>query len=208
MKAANRLAWVARCAWLAIAGCVVAARAADAPPADRGELDRQLFESSGAPPAATAAASGPKAIAEQMQAVSRRLANRDAGADTIALQSRIAAALRGWMEEQGGDSSASQSSSPGPSDTSSRESGGDQSPSRQTTGQGTGQTSTSGQSPGPVAADRTIRSLLDEHWGEMPPKAREQLLQATPAEQFLPKYREMIETYFRRLAEPSRSTPP
>jgi hypothetical protein len=38
-------------------------------------------------------------------------------------------------------------------------------------------------------------------WGELPQKAREQMLQQLPVEEFLPKYEVLIEEYFKRLAE-------
>jgi hypothetical protein len=46
-----------------------------------------------------------------------------------------------------------------------------------------------------------MKSLLrEDRWGELPAKAREQLLQLSP-EQFLPKYELLIEEYYKRLAE-------
>ncbi len=37
-------------------------------------------------------------------------------------------------------------------------------------------------------------------WGQLPPRARQQILQP-PVEEFPPKYETQIEDYFRRLAE-------
>ena len=46
-----------------------------------------------------------------------------------------------------------------------------------------------------------MKSLLKEdRWGELPAKAREQMLQLSP-EQFLPKYELLIKEYYKRLAE-------
>jgi hypothetical protein len=45
-----------------------------------------------------------------------------------------------------------------------------------------------------------VRSMMEKVWGELPKKEREQM-QELPAEEFLPKYRPQIETYFRRLSE-------
>jgi hypothetical protein len=45
-----------------------------------------------------------------------------------------------------------------------------------------------------------MQGLLKDLWGQLPEKAREQMLQTSP-EQFLPKYELMIEQYFKRLAE-------
>lgn len=45
-----------------------------------------------------------------------------------------------------------------------------------------------------------MRKVMEELWGELPPRQREQMLQL-PVEEFLPKYELLIEEYFRRLAE-------
>ena len=51
------------------------------------------------------------------------------------------------------------------------------------------------------AALEKMKSLLrEDRWGELPAKAREQMLQLSP-EQFLPKYELLIEEYYKRLAE-------
>ncbi len=50
--------------------------------------------------------------------------------------------------------------------------------------------------PGSVADRDVIKQL----WGQLPERLRQQLLQST-ADEFLPKYREELELYFRRLAE-------
>jgi len=46
----------------------------------------------------------------------------------------------------------------------------------------------------------TLRGMMKDSWGHLPPRAREQMLQNTP-EQFLPQYELMIEKYYKRLAE-------
>jgi hypothetical protein len=45
-----------------------------------------------------------------------------------------------------------------------------------------------------------MKGLLKDIWGQLPEKAREQMLQSSP-EQFLPKYELLIEDYYRRLSE-------
>lgn len=45
-----------------------------------------------------------------------------------------------------------------------------------------------------------MKGLLKDLWGQLPEKAREQMLQSSP-EQFLPKYELLIEDYYRKLAE-------
>ena len=45
-----------------------------------------------------------------------------------------------------------------------------------------------------------LRGVMTRLWGQLPPRAREQILQL-PAEDLSPKYKQAIEAYFRRLAE-------
>jgi len=45
-----------------------------------------------------------------------------------------------------------------------------------------------------------MRQVLKQLWGELPQREREQMLQL-PVEEFLPKYEQLIEEYFRRLSE-------
>ena len=52
----------------------------------------------------------------------------------------------------------------------------------------------------------SVRSMLKEAWGQLPPHAREQMLQSPP-EQFLPKYELLIEKYYKRLADQQQSKP-
>ena len=51
-----------------------------------------------------------------------------------------------------------------------------------------------------------IETLLKKVWGYLPPQEQEQLLN-TSVEDFLPKYKTLIEEYFKRLAEDERSVP-
>ena len=51
-----------------------------------------------------------------------------------------------------------------------------------------------------------IKGLLKDAWGQLPPHAREQMLQSPP-EQFLPKYELLIEKYYKRLAEEQKQKP-
>ena len=44
-----------------------------------------------------------------------------------------------------------------------------------------------------------MRSLINNLWGELPPHVRDQMLQ-TPVEEFIPKYQDLIEDYFRDLS--------
>ncbi len=46
-----------------------------------------------------------------------------------------------------------------------------------------------------------VISVLSQAWGSLPKRERQQMLQLTPPEEFLPKYERLIEDYFKRLAE-------
>lgn len=48
--------------------------------------------------------------------------------------------------------------------------------------------------------------LVKKLWGQLPEKMREQLLQSS-SDEFLPKYREELEEYFRRLSQQDRNEP-
>lgn len=61
-------------------------------------------------------------------------------------------------------------------------------------------TGPTGESPPAETTPADMRELLKRLWGELPDKAREQVLQS-PVEEFLPRYELLIEEYFRRLAE-------
>jgi hypothetical protein len=51
-----------------------------------------------------------------------------------------------------------------------------------------------------------VKGLLKDAWGQLPPHAREQMLQSPP-EEFLPKYELLIEKYYKRLADEQRQKP-
>lgn len=46
-----------------------------------------------------------------------------------------------------------------------------------------------------------IVALMEDVWGELPEKARQQMLEMPGVEEFHPKYRRLLGEYFRRLAE-------
>jgi hypothetical protein len=51
-----------------------------------------------------------------------------------------------------------------------------------------------------------MMAVIKEVWGELPEQERQEMLQLS-VEEFLPKYADMIERYFRRLAEDRKATP-
>jgi len=150
-------------------------------------------------------------IARQMRVVEQRIGEYDSGSATQSMQQQIVADLEHLIAEarkackQGGPAAGQSQqvasrtplSQPNP-----------QQPGAQQPGQRPGTTSTprQGQSePGAVGPDAAqLRELVKDLWGELPPRAREQMLE-TFDEAFVPKYRLLIEQYFRRLAEGRRS---
>ena len=50
------------------------------------------------------------------------------------------------------------------------------------------------------------RALVKQAWGHLPERIREQMPN-TASEEFLPKYEEVIEDYFQRMAEEGREGP-
>jgi hypothetical protein len=46
-----------------------------------------------------------------------------------------------------------------------------------------------------------MKTLIKDVWGHLPPKLQKQVLQSANVDQFLPKYEQVIEAYYRRLAE-------
>jgi len=57
-----------------------------------------------------------------------------------------------------------------------------------------------GQGEGQMPDMAEMMAVIKQVWGELPEKERQEMLQ-TSVEEFLPKYADMIERYFRRLAE-------
>jgi hypothetical protein len=51
-----------------------------------------------------------------------------------------------------------------------------------------------------------LRNLMKDVWGQLPAKARDQMLQSPP-EKFLPKYELLIEKYYQRLADEQPPSP-
>jgi hypothetical protein len=51
-----------------------------------------------------------------------------------------------------------------------------------------------------------MKDLMKDLWGQLPERAREQMLQSPP-EQFLPKYELLIEKYYKRLADEQQKSP-
>ena len=150
-----------------------------------------------------------KAVA-QMRGVSRRLGERrDAGRETQREQREILRKLDQLIasarqrQQKGGGSSKSRPEDPGSSRVESR--------STPTSGrpQDRGEQAGEGDfAPGSVrridASDRGLEELREE-WGSLPPRLRDELSEGL-SEPFSPVYRELTESFYRRLGEPSRES--
>lgn len=183
----------------------------DIPPLD--DMDRELIEQLGRGAGEDVGTSGEgdplSQIGERMQEVTRLINQADVGEPTRELQEDIVSDLEALIREarrrQGGSSSSNNSQQ-----QQTRERKEVKQPEQQNA-QGSG----SGDPNSKPAQDSTDRveqdsvrevdmqdmgELMRQVWGHLPQREREQMLQST-VDVFLPKYSEMIEEYFRRLAE-------
>jgi hypothetical protein len=147
-------------------------------------------------------------IARQMRQSQQRLSQNDSGAVTQSLQGRIVADLDRLIEQarQIGKSSLSGANQPQAAATGA--SGGPLPSKAGSSGQQTGGSNPAGASATRPSDDgkvrkadvEAMRAAVKQHWGELPERARQQMLQP-PMEDFPPKYQLLIEEYFRRLSE-------
>jgi hypothetical protein len=181
-----------------------------------GDLERALLE--GLPPPAQVRAPAPLAptankksdsasgdqntspladIARQMRSVQGRLAERDVSPPTQAQQQQIVAELKALLENSSANSAAAASRA-------------NTGKSSSQAGVGTGDAQVATTDPGASRIERGAASPAESSasrvWGHLPESVRQELA-ATPADQFVPKYRPLIEAYYKRLAEESRPRP-
>lgn len=185
--------------------------AKDHPPLE--EIDRELIEQLGRGAGEDVGTSGESdpltQIGERMQEVTRLINQADVGEPTRDLQDDIVSDLEALIREarrrQGGSSSSSNSQQ-----QQTRERKEVKQPQQQNAqGSGSGDPNSK---PAQDSTDRVekdsvrevdmqnMNELMRQVWGHLPQREREQMLQST-VDVFLPKYSEMIEEYFRRLAE-------
>ena len=176
------------------------------PPPDQERLDREL----GA--AAVPEGDNPLLdIARQMRVVEGRMAGNDAGPATQAAQQDIISRLDKLLEQarKSCQSGPSQNNPPGVAQRQTPPQPGRQ-PSKNPSGKPEPNTKpiTHPDKPhGPTEPKRIspkqMQSVMETlpGWGQLSPHEREQMLQLPP-EDFLPKYQEMIEDYYRRLSQP------
>jgi len=146
-------------------------------------------------------------IARQMRQAEGLIRRHDSGAATQELQRSILSELQQLLEQAGKACAQSQpagtSQQPPPRPPSGAKPsppkpGGQKSNPGATPGITGAKRNGSGQSGQPDAAE--ARQLMEKVWGTLPQHERQQVRQM-PAEEFLPKYRPLIEEYFRRLSE-------
>jgi hypothetical protein len=144
-------------------------------------------------------------IAQSMSQVHERILHSDAGPATLNLQKQIVADLNLLINQA--CKCAGQCSS---SSCNTRQSAPNSSASRAKAGQKTGNKPAGSSSPRSSEGKsgkpdmNEMRALIDNLWGELPPRAREQMLQ-TPMEDFIPKYQDLIEDYYRDLSNEKKS---
>ena len=155
-------------------------------------------------------------IGQQMRKVEKLIDREDQAETAERMQDGILsdlAKLIKQIEEQSQSQSSSSSKCQNPQDQpSSREQVKQPKPSSGNSG------SQASQKPARESTDRVgkndvqkpdadaVKGLLKDAWGQLPPHAREQMLQSPP-EQFLPKYELLIEKYYKRLADQQSPKP-
>lgn len=147
------------------------------------------------------------AISRRMQRVGERMQQHDTGEATQRLQQRIVADLDQLLEQLNKQCSGGQCQQPAASKAGSKPGTGK----KAGTGENTGTNQPAQESTErrdatatDAAAAEALQRELKAIWGHLPPKLREQL-QSGLFEQFLPQYEQLIEAYYKRLAEESAS---
>jgi hypothetical protein len=149
-------------------------------------------------------------IARTMFQVRQRMTQTDAGPATLNLQKQIVADLDlliNQARKSAGQCSSSSSNSQQPSA---------QKPNASPPKPGANASKKPGNKPATASSPRPpdsqsrkpdmeeMRAMMNNLWGELPPHVREQMLQS-PVEEFIPKYEQLIEDYFRELSNEKKS---
>lgn len=166
------------------------------------ELDRMLLEQLGEGEDLGEESSDPLAsIARQMRTVEQLIAQRNTSENTQRIQQRIIEDMEALIDElkkkcSGGQCNNNGPKQPGkPSDGNKAGSGENQGSNRPAEDS----TDRVGAATKDGAELERLERMLKSVWGHLPPKVREQM-QNGNLEQFLPKYQELIEDYYKRLA--------
>ena len=147
----------------------------------------------------------PTRIARLMRQVQERIANHEVSAGTQNLQQEIVAELDALIKElqqqkkrsSASNSQASSASNPQVQQPDQQPDEGQQSPGNQPANNSTERL---GQENAVASDAATLEALVKQVWGHLPDRARQEMQNAT-VEDFLPKYQQLIEDYYRRLAE-------
>ncbi len=150
-------------------------------------------------------------IGRQMRRVEERIAETRADETTRTMQRRIVEQLDKLLEkarqQQQSQSSSSQQSAASRSRRQRVEQPDAQQPgSRESTQPAEDSTARLGKTDPKKPDPAKVRKLLEELWGHLPLRERERVLNST-MDQFLPLYEQLIEQYFKRLAEEFRNGP-
>ncbi len=146
-------------------------------------------------------------IGRRMQVAQDRIRARKTAAITQRLQQKIIEDLDGLIDQVrkskccGGDGQRQA----GPTGKASQQPSAANAQAKKPARDGSPETSTDrvGESESPETDAARYRGLVKQVWGHLPERVREQMPN-TSDEEFLPKYEELIENYFRRLAEEGR----
>jgi hypothetical protein len=137
-----------------------------------------------------------------MKDVQQLLAQSDTSTGTQQIQVQIIdqlAALIDQAQQQQSNSNGSNSQKTG-------QGGGSQggnSPAQSVSRPGRESTDRLGKADPKQATDEDMKQMMAQFWGHLPARIREQM-QSTAAVEFLPAYQELIEEYYKRLAESRR----
>lgn len=150
-------------------------------------------------------------IGRQMRLVERRIAEQEVSEKTQDLQQQIVADLEALIEQlkkrkqQSSPGSSSQAQKPKSSDVKQPDQpdAGQQKPSDKPASDSVERL---GEQNPSLADTEAMQALVKRVWGHLPDRARQEMQNAT-VEEFLPKYQQVIEDYFRRLAEEEANRP-
>ena len=144
-------------------------------------------------------------IARQMKDAQRRIEEQEVSSSTQDLQKEIVTKLDAIIKEleqkkkqcQSSSSSSSSGGNPQVKQPDQQPNQGQQQPSNKPA---TDSAERLGQQNAAASDEAALEALVKQVWGHLPDRARQQMQNAT-VEDFLPKYQQIIEDYYRRLAE-------
>lgn len=139
-------------------------------------------------------------IGSRMRLVEQRIAQEDTSTETRDMQKRIVADLALLIEQMKQQCSNCKKSKPGGGAAKAGAGEGAKQASSRPAGDSEDRV---GKSEAETARLEETKKMLDEVWGHLPPRLREQL-QNSDGIRFLPKYERLIEQFYRRLSEEKR----